>query len=273
MKTITRQYKYKLLILLLVLILVFSRTSLASAGRPTPIPPPGPTPTPRPTTVHVTLGFDDGNADQYAIRSILAAHIMRATFFISSGMIGDSSHLSWTQLADLYTDGNEIGGHGLNHTRLTRLSSADLRQEVCGDRVNLFNHGFQPASFAYPFGSYDNTVIQAVKDCGYNSGRTVAMGPDTIPPLNPYTTEAMTLVKSSTSLATIESWITQAEQSGGGWVQLIFHHVCNNCNVYSITAADFNALLDWLQPRAVYGTTVKTVNEVVSGPIAPPVAP
>jgi hypothetical protein len=32
-------------------------------------------------------------------------------------------------------------------------------------------------------------------------------------------------------LVTIESWITQAEQSGGGWVQLTFHHVCGDCNV------------------------------------------
>jgi peptidoglycan/xylan/chitin deacetylase (PgdA/CDA1 family) len=261
------------IILIIVLILALISTSLASAARQTPKPPPGPTATPGPAVVYVTLGFDDGNADQYAVRSILAAHNMHATFYISSGFIGDSTHLTWSQLADLYTDGNEIGGHGFNHIRLTRISSADLRQEVCGDRINLFDHGFQPVSFAYPYGSYNSTTIQALKDCGYNSGRTVAMGPDTIPPLDPYATEAMTLVKSSTSLATIQGWITQAEQSGGGWVQLIFHHVCNNCNVYSITSGDLTALLDWLQPRAAHGTQVKTVDEVIGGIVQQPVKP
>ena len=183
MKNTTRHRMYSLLLLLSILLLAFSGTSPVSAGRPTPTPPPGPTPTPKPSIVYVTIGFDDGNADQIAIRSVLSAHNMHATFFIPSGQIGDSSHLTWVQLADLYADGNEIGGHGLNHIRLTRLATADLCQEVCADRVNLFSHGFQPVSFAYPFGSYNSTVIQALKDCGYNSGRTVSMGPDTIPPL------------------------------------------------------------------------------------------
>jgi peptidoglycan/xylan/chitin deacetylase (PgdA/CDA1 family) len=261
--------KIKVLFVLFVLALLLYSPRGVSAGRPTPTQ----TPPPGPALVYVSLGFDDGNADQYAVRSMLSAHNMRATFFIISSVIGDSAHMTWDQLTSLAADGNEIGGHGLTHTRLTRLANAALRQEVCGDRVNLNNHGFLPASFAYPYGSYDNTVIQTLKDCGYNSGRTVAMGPDTIPPLNPYTTEAMTLVKSSTSLATIEGWITQTERSGGGWVQLIFHHVCDNCDVYSIKTADLNGLLDWLQPRAANGTTVKTVNEVIGGAIQPAVAP
>jgi hypothetical protein len=83
----------------------------------------------------------------------------------------------------------------------------------------------------------------------------------------------MPSVKNSTSVATIEGWITQAEQSGGGWVQLVFHHVCDNCDVYSVNAANFTALLDWLQPRAARGTIVRTVNEVIGGSVKPPVAP
>jgi peptidoglycan/xylan/chitin deacetylase (PgdA/CDA1 family) len=265
--------RYRAIAVVAMLILLLGSIPVANAGKPRPTPTPSPTPTPGPSVVYVTLGFDDGNVDQYAVRSILSAHNMHATFYISSGLTGDPDHLTWEQLAGVYADGNEIGGHSLTHTRLTRLADAALRQEVCGDRVNLFANGFQPTSFAYPFGSYNSTTIQALKDCGYNSGRTVAMGPDTIPPHDPYATEAMTLVKSSTSLATIQGWITQAEQSGGGWVQLIFHHVCDNCNVYSITLGDLTALLDWLAPRSANGTTVKTVHEVLGGAVQPPVAP
>jgi peptidoglycan/xylan/chitin deacetylase (PgdA/CDA1 family) len=249
----------------LVLLLAFGSTTLASAGKPTPPPTPGP--------VIVTFGFDDGYADQYNTRSILAQHGMHATFYVNSGVVGDSVHLTWAQLTDLYSDGNEIGGHGLTHANLKNLKGTALRQEVCGDRVNLFNQGFQPTSFAYPFGNYNSTTIQGLKDCGYNSGRTVSMGPDTIPPHDPYATWAMPSVKNSTSVATIEGWITQTEQNGGGWVQLVLHHVCDNCDVYSITSANFNALLDWLQPRADRGTVVKTVHEVIGGDVKPPVAP
>ncbi len=221
----------------------------------------------------VTIGFDDGYADQYTARVILSAHNMRATFFVNTGMVGDSTHMTWAQLSDLYADGDEIGGHSLTHANLKKLKMPALRQEVCGDRVNLFNHGFQPVSFAYPFGNYNSAVIQGLKDCGYNSGRTVAQGPDTIPPHDPYATWAMPSVKNSTSVATIEGWVTQAEQSGGGWVQLVFHHVCDNCDVYSITPANFTSLLDWLQTRSVNGTVVKTTGEVIGGTVKPPVAP
>jgi peptidoglycan/xylan/chitin deacetylase (PgdA/CDA1 family) len=257
----------------IVLLMALGSTALVSAGKPTPTPPPGPTRTPGPSVVYVTIGFDDGYADQYTVRASLAAHNMHATFYVNTGVVGDSVHLTWAQLTDLYTDGNEIGGHGLTHANLKNLKGAALRQEVCTDRVNLFNHGFQPTSFAYPFGNYNSNTIQALKDCGYNSGRTVSMGPDTIPSHDPYATWAMPSVKNSTSLATIEGWIAQAEQSGGGWVQLVLHHVCDNCDVYSITATNFSTLLDWLQPRAASGTLVKTVSEVIGGAVKPPVAP
>ena len=263
---------YVILATALVLVLTFGSSTMVSAGKPTPTPP-GPTPTPVPPgpTV-VTIGFDDGYADQYLARDILAAHGMQATFFVNTGVVGDSAHMTWEQLSGLYANGNEIAGHSLTHANLKQLKGTALLREVCNDRVNLFNHGFQPTSFAYPFGNYNAATIQALKDCGYNSGRTVSMGPDTIPPHNPYATWALPSVKGSTTLATIEGWITQTEQSGGGWAQLVLHHVCNNCDVYSITPENFNALLDWLQPRAATGTVVKTTNDVIGGTVKPPVS-
>jgi uncharacterized protein (DUF2267 family) len=65
--------------------------------------------------------------------------------------------------------------------------------------------------------------------------------------------------------------VTGAEQHGGGWVQLVIHHVCDRCDAYSMTAADFQALLDWLAPRAAAGTVVQTTAQVIGGPVQPPV--
>jgi len=221
----------------------------------------------------VTIQFDDGVADQYTARAILSAHGMHATFFINTGVTGDSAHMTWAQLADLYADGNEIAGHTLTHANLKHLKTPAARQEVCGDRVNLFNHGFQPTSFAYPFGSFDSGVKQIVADCGYNSGRGVSGGTETIPPADAYATRTPPNPKKGTTLATIEGYVTSAEASGGGWVQLVFHHVCNGCDAYSITPANLTALLDWLQPRSATGTIVLTTHEVIGGPVHPPVQP
>lgn len=244
--------------------LAFAWQTVTPTGAPPPLP--------GPQTV-VSIQFDDGVADQINTLPILTAHGMHATYYVNTGVIGDPAHMMWEQLQQLGTAGNELAGHTLTHVNLKPLKTADARLEVCQDRNNLIAHGFQPTSFAYPFGTFDVGTEQVVKDCGYNSGRGVAGGTEMIPPLDAYATRTPPNPKQGTTLATIESYVTAAEQSGGGWVQLVFHHLCNQCDAYSITSEDFTTLLDWLQPRAASGTVVKTTAEVIGGPVQPPVQP
>jgi peptidoglycan/xylan/chitin deacetylase (PgdA/CDA1 family) len=227
----------------------------------------------------VTIEFDDGNADQYQALAMLNAHGMHATFYVNTGFIGDSTHLTWTQLQQLFAAGNDIGGHTLTHTDLKKLKTAAARQQVCQDRDNLLANGLQPTAFAYPFGSFDASTEQVVAACGYNSGRGVSgvndtrVFAETIPPLDPYATRTPPNPKQGTTVATIEGYVTAAAQNGGGWVQLVFHHICNQCDAYSITAANFQALLDWLQSNEPSGIAIETTNQVIGGPVNPPVAP
>jgi peptidoglycan/xylan/chitin deacetylase (PgdA/CDA1 family) len=227
----------------------------------------------------VTIEFDDGNTDVFQALAMLSAHSMHATFYVNTGFIGDSTHLSWAQLQQLFAAGNDIGGHTLTHTDLKKLKTADARQQVCQDRDNLLANGLQPTAFAYPFGSFDAGTEQIVAACGYNSGRGVSgindtkVFAETIPPLDPYATRTPPNPKQGTTLATIEGYVTAAEANGGGWVQLVFHHICNSCDAYSITTANFQALLDWLQSNESSGIAVETTNQVIGGPVNPPVAP
>ena len=225
----------------------------------------------------VTIQFDDGTANQYQALALLNAHGMHATFYVNTGVVGDSTHLSWTQLQALFAAGNDIGGHTLFHTNLKKLKTADAEHQVCQDRDNLIANGLQPTAFAYPFGAFDSGTEQVVAFCGYNSGRGVSgvndtmVFAETIPPLDAYATRTPPNPKQGTTVATIESYVTAAEQHGGGWVQLVFHNICNSCDAYSITLSDFTALLDWLQPRAASGTTVETTAQVIGGTVKPPV--
>ena len=227
----------------------------------------------------VTIQFDDGNADAYQALAMLSAHSMHATFYVNTGFIGDSTHMSWAQLQTLFANGNDIGGHTLTHTDLKKLKTADARYQVCQDRDNLITNGLQPESFAYPYGSFDAGTELIVQACGYNSGRGVSgvndtkVFAETIPPADPYATRTPPNPKQGTTVATIEGYVTAAEQHGGGWVQLVFHHICNSCDAYSITQPNFQALLDWLQPRSANGTVVETTAQVIGGPFTPPVAP
>ncbi len=257
--------------------------------------PPAPTPTPSssfnpsvatlppPATTVVSLTFDDNSGTQWSARQTLRDHSMRATFYVNSGLTTDQPggwRMMWSQLHDLAADGHEITGHTLTHADLTRLTADEQRREACDDRTNLLNRGFAPvASFAYPYGSYaQNGARSAVQQCGYTSARTVgglrtSLCPtcpvaETIPPLDPFVTRTPPDIRNTTTLAMMQSYVTDAENNGGGWVQLVFHHVCDTCDEYSTTLSQLVAFLDWLQPRAASGTVVKTVAEVM-GATAP----
>ena len=237
------------------------------------------TPTARATVAQtiVTIQFDDGVADQYQTLGILSAHGMHATFYVNSGFIGDADHMTWDQLTALFNAGNEIGGHTVFHTNVKKLKTVPARHAVCDDRNAIYAHNLRPESFAYPFGSIDAGAKAAVQFCGYDSGRGVSGVNDrkvfgeTVPPLDPYATRTPPNPKQGTTLATIEGYVTAAEMHGGGWVQLVFHHVCDGCDAYSITSANLTMLLDWLQPRAANGTVVETTAQVIGDVLRDPV--
>lgn len=240
-------------------------------------------------TTLVSLTFDDTLSDQYQVRALLAAHGMHATFYTISDRVGlDANSMTLGQLVDLASDGNEIAGHTVSHPDLSILGSDDEKREICNGRVRLLNMGFDVRNFAYPFGSppaqspLADPVAQILNDCGYNSARGTGdiVSPntcpgcpyaDSIPPGRTYHVRTPDSVKFGTSLETMQGYVTQAEDHGGGWVVIVMHHVCDGCNPYSVPYQQLSDFLDWLEARAANGTVVQTVSEVMGGPLKPPV--
>lgn len=246
-------------------------------------PPAGAAPDDPPTVVSLT--FDDGNSDQLAAAAIMKSHGMPGTFYVYSGAIGMSGFLTLAQLNGLAADGNEIGGHTLNHTDLTTLPTEEARRQICLDRANLHAWGLAPRSFAYPFAMTSPAISQLVQGCGYNSARNLGdiesrfgcagcPPAESIPPSSPYETKALDQVDSTWTLQDFKDAVTNAEQAGGGWVQLTFHNFCGAvCGELSVSEAVFTEFLDWLALRqASNNTTVKTVGEVIGGTVKAPVA-
>ncbi|XXF80012.1 polysaccharide deacetylase family protein [Myxococcaceae bacterium GXIMD 01537] len=237
-----------------------------------------------PGPVRVSLNFDDCLSSQLQAAAMLEARGMRGTFFINSGKLGQSGRLTVAQVRALQDAGHEIGGHTLTHPHLTELSPDDQRREICNDRVALLNQGFRVTSFAYPFGDKDSVTRQIVIDCNYNSARESgglrtptgsSSNPyaEPIPPADAYAIRTHGSVQVSTSLATLQAYVQQAENAGGGWVPIVFHHICDGCGeTYAITPANLAAFLDWLAPRVSRGTTVVRMDAVVGGDLKPPVS-
>jgi peptidoglycan/xylan/chitin deacetylase (PgdA/CDA1 family) len=242
------------------------------------------------TNTIVSLTFDDGQASHYSTLSMMRAHGMQGTYYINSGLVGSSFYyMTWPEIHDLANSGQEIGGHTLNHTDLSSVSLSAAQREVCDDRANLLNEGFSPVtSFAYPYAGANATAEQAVQSCGYTSGRGVGdivsgsqcggcPYAETIPPGDAFRLSAPKSADSTTSLAQLQSYVTQAESHGGGWVILSFHGICSDgcTGGDSLSPTIFTTFLDWLQPRAGSGTVVRTVGAVMgasSTPSPPPAA-
>ncbi len=236
----------------------------------------------------VSLTFDDGLTES-AARDILAKHGMQGTFYVNSDEIGNGGYLSKAELDGLYADGNEIGGHTIGHVDLATLSAAAQKTAICNDMQNLVDWGYPVHSFAYPFSSTgSNTQSIMASGCSagtYESARAVGglvtqngcnncPFAETIPPANPYYIATNESIKSTTTLTTLQGYVTQAESNGGGWVPLVFHRICEGCDTYAVSPAMLDTFLTWLKARESQGTYVRTVHEVMSGDSpSPPLPP
>ena len=140
--------------------------------------------------------------------------------------------------------------------------------------------GFRVTSFAYPFGA-DNSAVQGiVRDCGYNSARDVGGLASTtytscqgcpwtnpVPPANLYMIRTNDSIHANTTLQTMQQYVIDAENNGGGYVPIVMHHICDGCNADAVTAPQLAAFLDWLQQRAP-ATQVGTVDMEIGGSVS-----
>src|SRR5262245_30239679 len=230
--------------------------------------------------VIVTLMFDDGTENQYQARAMLASHGgMDATFFVNSAVIGTNPfYMTWDQLHDLVSDGSEIAGHTMYHADLVATDQDEAKRQVCYDRNNLLDHGFDVRNIAYPFGSFNNATKAMVQSCGYSSGRgtesfeglCAPLCAESIPPADMYATRVAGF--GPDGLTNLQNRVRDAETHEGGWVQLLFHGLCTNCGPNGMDPATFNSFLNWLQPRSANGATVvRTVQQVLQNPKLPQV--
>jgi peptidoglycan/xylan/chitin deacetylase (PgdA/CDA1 family) len=85
----------------------------------------------------VSVEFDHAFSDQQAAVQLANSHGIKVTVFAMSGRIGLPGYMTAAQLRQLQAQGNEIGGHTINHEDLSQLSVAAQRWEICDDRIAL----------------------------------------------------------------------------------------------------------------------------------------
>lgn len=234
---------------------------------------------PGPTTI-VSFTLDDGLVSQNTGADILAQHGMRGTFYIVSGSVGTPGYLTHADLRRIADAGHEIGGHTVNHPDLTTTRPNEVRRQICQDRANLTRWGYQVTSFAFPYNTHTASTEAVARDCGYNSARAlgdvysptecVNCDPgETMPPRKPFAIRAPGTLNMSTTLADLQKRVLRAEEAGGGWVPLVMHQTCDYCGDLAISPSVLDSFAGWLAQRESRGTAVRTVDQVVGGPVQP----
>ena len=119
----------------------------------------------------IVFSFDDGTIYDFRLIEILRRHNLTATFNLNSELKDyvwynegiAIKRFDLNQDKSLY-DGFEVASHSKKHMYLTDLDEETLIDEVEGDANNLSNiFGYQVTSFAVPFDSVSEKIIQTIK--------------------------------------------------------------------------------------------------------------
>jgi peptidoglycan/xylan/chitin deacetylase (PgdA/CDA1 family) len=126
----------------------------------------------------VAVTFDDGFANIAAdALPLLVERGLPATIFVVSECVGATNRwattdgyglaeqplLDWEALGRLTTQGLTIGSHSRTHPDLTRVSPAQVEDEIHGAASEIARRlGHSPAGFAYPYGAADAHVRAAI---------------------------------------------------------------------------------------------------------------
>ncbi len=114
------------------------------------------------------LSFNDTTISSwYNLRTMFAKYKARATFFVSHFFSLDNTQIN--QLKTLENEGSEIGCHTYSHKGVQKDFNSDptrvdeyMQDQIIPAYNLMINAGFNPVSFAYPYGEhqvdYDNAV-------------------------------------------------------------------------------------------------------------------
>lgn len=129
----------------------------------------------------LTFSYDDGVKQDRRLIDILRAHGMRATFNLNGGLLDGidrqqpTHRMTREECLEVFAyEDTEVAMHAYTHPWLEQQPSSVVMQEILLDRINLESMFGRPVQgFAYPFGTYNDTVIDVLRMADAKYARTV----------------------------------------------------------------------------------------------------
>jgi len=138
----------------------------------------------------MAITFDDGFLSNLEAGVPVMKKIgARAINYLVADRIGKSSDwetaeggearplMDEAQVRDWLAAGNWIGAHTGTHPRLSKIPRDRAREEILSCKKKLEDRFGQPVEhFAYPFGDYDDAVVEMVREAGFKTACTMDRG-------------------------------------------------------------------------------------------------
>lgn len=128
----------------------------------------------------VMLTFDDGYEDAYSEAfPALRDYGFFGVFYVPSGFLDRPDYLTQKQLKLMAQSGMVIADHTISHADLTssKLSWAERQTELETSKLTLEALVGKPVEhLAYPYGTYNESVITLAKALGYKTAVTTHSG-------------------------------------------------------------------------------------------------
>lgn len=116
--------------------------------------------------IAITFDAAAGASDTDALLGILAAHKVKATFFLCGCWMRNHPE----ETIRLYGAGHEIGNHGDKHKDPVKLGPAELEKEIEDASAELQRLvGIRPVLYRPAYGSYNKQVITTARQLGYEA--------------------------------------------------------------------------------------------------------
>jgi peptidoglycan/xylan/chitin deacetylase (PgdA/CDA1 family) len=206
----------------------------------------------------VSLDFDDGwlSTFQNGIPILDAAGYKSTQYIITGYMQNAPGYVTADQVKQMAQGGHDIEAHTRTHPDLTTLTAAQLQNEIAGSKTDLQAIGITAKSLAYPYGTYNSQVIQAVKDAGFQAARTAlaADGGFNTKDVNHYLLKTFD-VEQSTTLADIQTAVDTA-MTQKTWLIMVMHQVDNTGDQYSTSPAKLQNIVNYLKSKNANVVTV-----------------
>ncbi|MDR3709168.1 MAG: polysaccharide deacetylase family protein [Capsulimonadaceae bacterium] len=151
-----------------------------------------------PKTIRVVQCWDDGVNDDIRVMEILRKYGAKGSFNLNAASHGPQRQSGWKykdvkevyrisrpELVSVY-EGFLIANHSLAHPHLESIPIADAVREIREGRDQLEQiFGYPVLGFAYPFGTHNEAVRNAVREAGHLYARTTENVADVFPPADP----------------------------------------------------------------------------------------